>query len=174
MKAKAAIIGSGHIGTDLLVKILRTSDHLEALVVVGIDAASDGLALARRLGVATVDTGIHGLLELPQMDDIAVIFDATSASAHRVTLDALQGRDLRIIDLTPAAVGPFVVPTVNLDAHADARVVNMVTCGGQATIPIVAAVSQVAPVEYAEPATFPIANESKNGGSAMYVLCGQV
>ncbi len=150
MKAKAAVIGSGHIGTDLLVKIMRTSNLLEASVMVGIDPASDGLAVAHRHKVDVVDTGVRGLLELPQMDEIAVIFDATSAGAHRANVDALQGRDVRIIDLTPAAVGPFVVPTVNLAAHANARVVNMVTCGGQATIPIVAAISKVAPVEYAE------------------------
>jgi acetaldehyde dehydrogenase len=151
-KLKAAIIGSGNIGTDLMIKILRNSKHLEMAAMVGIDPASDGLARAARLGVATTHEGAEGLTRLPVFDDIDFVFDATSAGAH-VKNDALLRKlkpGLRMIDLTPAAIGPYCVPVVNLDAHLDAPNVNMVTCGGQATIPIVAAVSRVAKVHYAE------------------------
>ncbi|CAN7748616.1 acetaldehyde dehydrogenase (acetylating) [Cupriavidus necator] len=151
-KLKAAIIGSGNIGTDLMIKILRNSKHLEMAAMVGIDPASDGLARAARLGVATTHEGAEGLTRLPVFDDIDFVFDATSAGAH-VKNDALLRKlkpGLRLIDLTPAAIGPYCVPVVNLDAHLDAPNVNMVTCGGQATIPIVAAVSRVAKVHYAE------------------------
>ncbi|KWR87810.1 acetaldehyde dehydrogenase (acetylating) [Cupriavidus sp. IDO] len=151
-KLKAAIIGSGNIGTDLMIKILRNSKHLEMAAMVGIDPASDGLARAARLGVATTHEGAEGLTRLPVFDDIDFVFDATSAGAH-VKNDALLRKlkpGLRLIDLTPAAIGPYCVPVVNLDAHLDAPNVNMVTCGGQATIPIVAAVSRVARVHYAE------------------------
>lgn len=149
-KIKSAIIGSGHIGTDLMVKILRRSEVLDLAAMVGIDPQSEGLAAARRRSVATTHEGVEGLKRLPGFADIRLVFDATSAGAHRANLAALEGADLRVVDLTPAAVGPFVVPTVNLDAHRGERVVNMVTCGGQATIPIVAAVSRVSPVHYAE------------------------
>ncbi|RDK05291.1 acetaldehyde dehydrogenase (acetylating) [Cupriavidus lacunae] len=151
-KLKAAIIGSGNIGTDLMIKILRNSKHLEMAAMVGIDPASDGLARAARLGVATTHEGAEGLTRLPVFDDIDFVFDATSAGAH-VKNDALLRKlkpGLRLIDLTPAAIGPYCVPVVNLDAHLDAPNVNMVTCGGQATIPIVAAVSRVTKVHYAE------------------------
>ncbi|KWR88384.1 acetaldehyde dehydrogenase (acetylating) [Cupriavidus sp. IDO] len=151
-KLKAAIIGSGNIGTDLMIKILRNSRHLEMAAMVGIDPASDGLARAARLGVATTHEGAEGLIRLPVFDDIDFVFDATSAGAH-VKNDALlreRKPGLRMIDLTPAAIGPYCVPVVNLDAHLEASNVNMVTCGGQATIPIVAAVSRVAKVHYAE------------------------
>ncbi|MEM5433022.1 acetaldehyde dehydrogenase (acetylating) [Cupriavidus oxalaticus] len=151
-KLKAAIIGSGNIGTDLMIKILRNGRHLEIAAMVGIDPASDGLARAVRLGVATTHEGAEGLTRLPVFDDIDFVFDATSAGAH-VKNDALLRRHkpgLRMIDLTPAAIGPYCVPVVNLDAHLDAPNVNMVTCGGQATIPMVAAVSRVAKVHYAE------------------------
>ncbi|MDW3688243.1 acetaldehyde dehydrogenase (acetylating) [Cupriavidus sp. CV2] len=151
-KLKAAIIGSGNIGTDLMIKILRNSKHLEIAAMVGIDPASDGLARAARLGVATTHEGAEGLTRLPVFDDIDFVFDATSAGAH-IKNDALLRKlrpGLRMIDLTPAAIGPYCVPVVNLDAQLDAPNVNMVTCGGQATIPIVAAVSRVAKVHYAE------------------------
>ncbi|NPT55196.1 acetaldehyde dehydrogenase (acetylating) [Paraburkholderia elongata] len=151
-KLKAAIIGSGNIGTDLMIKIMRSSKHLEVAAMVGIDAASDGLARAARLGVATTHEGVEGLARLPVFDDIDFVFDATSAGAHvknDAFLRALKP-GIRLIDLTPAAIGPYCVPVVNLDAHLDARNVNMVTCGGQATIPMVAAVSRVAKVHYAE------------------------
>ena len=151
-KRKVAIIGSGNIGTDLMIKILRNAKHLEMAAMVGIDPASDGLARAARLGVATTHEGVQGLTRLPVFNDIDFVFDATSAGAH-VTNDALLRQhkaDLRMIDLTPAAIGPYCVPVVNLEQHLQATNVNMVTCGGQATIPMVAAVSRVAKVHYAE------------------------
>ncbi|MEX3812320.1 acetaldehyde dehydrogenase (acetylating) [Paraburkholderia sp. BR13439] len=151
-KLKAAIIGSGNIGTDLMIKIMRNSRHLEMAAMVGIDPNSDGLARAARLGVATTHEGVEGLTRLPVFDDIDFVFDATSAGAH-VKNDALLRKlkpSIRVIDLTPAAIGPYCVPVVNLDAHIGAPNVNMVTCGGQATIPMVAAVSRVAKVHYAE------------------------
>ncbi|WP_313202241.1 acetaldehyde dehydrogenase (acetylating) [Pseudomonas sp.] len=151
-KRKVAIIGSGNIGTDLMIKILRNAKHLEMAAMVGIDPASDGLARAARLGVATTHEGVQGLTRLPVFSDIDFVFDATSAGAH-VANDALLRQhkaDLRMIDLTPAAIGPYCVPVVNLEQHLQATNVNMVTCGGQATIPMVAAVSRVAKVHYAE------------------------
>ena len=149
-RTKVAIIGSGNIGTDLMIKVLRTSEHLEMGAMVGIDPASDGLARAERLGVPTTAEGVDGLIALPGFDEIEIVFDATSAKAHEHNAGLLQPLGKRLIDLTPAAIGPYVVPAVNLDDHADALNVNMVTCGGQATIPIVAAVSRVVPVAYAE------------------------
>ena len=150
MATKVAIIGSGNIGTDLMVKVLRTSHALEVGALVGIDAASDGLARAVRLGVPITAGGIDGLLELPGFDEIAIVFDATSAGAHARHDEVLRRHGKQVIDLTPAAIGPYVVPAVNLDQMAAAPNLNMVTCGGQATIPIVAAVNRVAPVRYAE------------------------
>lgn len=151
-KLKAAIIGSGNIGTDLMIKILRHGKHIEMGAMVGIDSASDGLARAGRLGVATTHEGVEGLSHLPVFDSIDIVFDATSAGAHLKNDKFLRKLrpDLRMIDLTPAAIGPYCVPVVNGEAHLDALNVNMVTCGGQATIPMVAAVSRVAPVIYAE------------------------
>ena len=149
-KVKVAIIGSGNIGTDLMIKIMRTSRNLEMAALVGIDPDSDGLKRATVLGVATTHEGIGGLAALPQWKDIEIVFDATSASAHRKNSDACLAAGKAMIDLTPAAIGPYVVPVVNGDAHLGAANVNMVTCGGQATIPIVAAISQVATVHYAE------------------------
>ncbi|NDK91520.1 acetaldehyde dehydrogenase (acetylating) [Gordonia desulfuricans] len=149
-KTKVAIIGSGNIGTDLMIKVMRTSQHLEMGAMVGIDPDSDGLARARRFGFATTHEGVDGLLAMPKIDDIEIVFDATSAKAHEHNAAKLQAIGKRMIDLTPAAIGPYVVPAVNLDEHLDAPNVNMVTCGGQATIPMVAAVSRVVPVAYAE------------------------
>ncbi|MEU1392854.1 MULTISPECIES: acetaldehyde dehydrogenase (acetylating) [unclassified Nonomuraea] len=149
-RTKVAIIGSGNIGTDLMIKVLRGARHLEMGAMVGIDPASDGLARAARMGVPTTAEGVDGLIALPGFDEIGIVFDATSAKAHEVNAAKLLPLGRRLIDLTPAAIGPYVVPAVNLDEHLDAPDVNMVTCGGQATIPIVAAVSRVAPVEYAE------------------------
>ncbi len=149
-KTEVAIIGSGHIGTDLMVKILRLSDRLTLSAMIGIDPESEGLAAARRLGVPTSHEGVSGLRRMPGFERIRLVFDATSAGAHRANADALAGDDITLVDLTPAAIGPFVVPAVNLDTHIGARNVNMVTCGGQATIPIVAAISRVAKVHYAE------------------------
>ena len=151
-KRKVAIIGSGNIGTDLMIKILRNAKHLEMAALVGIDPASDGLARAQRMGVATTHEGVQGLVRLPVFKDIDFVFDASSAGAH-VKNDAFlreHKANLRMIDLTPAAIGPYCVPVVNLEQHLQATNVNMVTCGGQATIPMVAAVSRVAKVHYAE------------------------
>lgn len=150
MTTKAAIIGSGNIGTDLMFKVMRLSDSLEMAMMVGIDPASDGLARAERLGVATTADGIDGLIASPLFEQIGVVFDATSASAHEHHSAVLAAHDVLVVDLTPAAIGPYVVPVVNLAEHSTAPNVNMVTCGGQATIPIVAAVSSVLPVHYGE------------------------
>jgi acetaldehyde dehydrogenase len=151
-KLKAAIIGSGNIGTDLMIKILRHGQHIEMGAMVGIDPASDGLARAARMGVATTHEGVEGLTRLPVFADIDFVFDATSAGAH-VKNDAFLRSlkpGIRMVDLTPAAIGPYCIPVVNGAAHLDALNVNMVTCGGQATIPMVAAVSRVAKVHYGE------------------------
>jgi len=147
---KTAIIGSGNIGTDLLIKSMRSSDTIDVIAMCGIDPESDGLARAKRLGVATTAEGIDGLVALPEFSDVELVFDATSAGAHVRHDEVLQAHGKRILDLTPAAVGPYVVPTVNMHEHLSAPNVNMVTCGGQATVPMVAAVAQVAPVEYGE------------------------
>ncbi|MGW9631329.1 acetaldehyde dehydrogenase (acetylating) [Agromyces sp. NPDC055520] len=150
MGTKVAIIGSGNIGTDLMFKVIRLSETLEMAAMVGIDPSSDGLARADRLGIPTTHEGVQGLIALDGFDEIEIVFDATSAGAHEHNAAALAPYDRLLVDLTPAAIGPYVVPVVNLDAHLDAGNINMVTCGGQATIPIVAAVSQLAPVLYAE------------------------
>lgn len=149
-RVKVAVIGSGNIGTDLMIKVLRLSQTLEMGAMVGIDPDSDGLRRAQRLGVPTTADGVQGLLEMPEFEGIAVVFDATSASAHRENSRLLAPFDKKLVDLTPAAVGPFVVPAVNLREHLGSSNVNMVTCGGQATIPIVAAVAAITPVLYAE------------------------
>ncbi|CAG4926322.1 acetaldehyde dehydrogenase (acetylating) [Paraburkholderia saeva] len=149
-KTSVAIIGSGNIGTDLMIKVMRNAKHLKMGAMVGIDATSDGLARADRLGVRTTAEGIDGLVRLPEFRDIRIAFDATSAGAHHRHAAVLREHGVQVIDLTPAAIGPFVVPVVNLFAHLDAPNLNMVTCGGQATIPVVHAVSRVAPVRYAE------------------------
>jgi len=149
-RTKVAIIGSGNIGTDLMIKVMRLSDTLEVAALVGIDPQSDGLQRANRLGVATTADGIDGLIAMPGFAEIAIVFDATSAAAHVVHAERLAAHGKIVIDLTPAAIGPYVVPPVNGDAHLGADNLNMVTCGGQATIPIVAAVGRVAKVHYAE------------------------
>ncbi|MGH7020786.1 MAG: acetaldehyde dehydrogenase (acetylating) [Brevundimonas sp.] len=149
-KTRVAIIGSGNIGTDLMIKIMRLSDTLEMAAFVGIDPESDGLKRAERLGVPVTAEGLDGLIALPGFADIAIVFDATSAGAHRRHSEMLTAHGKRVIDLTPAAIGPYVIPPVNGEAHLDAPNVNMVTCGGQATIPIVAAVNRVAKVHYGE------------------------
>lgn len=149
-KTKVAIIGSGNIGTDLMIKVMRLSDSLEMGVMVGIDPASDGLARAQRMGVATTHEGIDGLIAMPEFADVEIVFDATSAGAHKRNNELVLAAGKRMIDLTPAAIGPFTIPPVNGDANLDAPNVNMVTCGGQATIPIVHAVNRVAKVHYGE------------------------
>jgi acetaldehyde dehydrogenase len=149
-KVKVAIIGSGNIGTDLMIKIMRTSEVLEMAAFVGVDPESDGLRRAARMGVTITHEGIDGLQKLPEWRDIKIIFDATSAGAHKKHSDIAAAAGKVMIDLTPAAIGPYVIPMVNGDDYLDAPNVNMVTCGGQATIPIVAAVASVATVHYAE------------------------
>lgn len=151
-KIKAAIIGSGNIGSDLMIKLLKYGQHIEIAAMVGIDPESDGLARAKHMGVAITAQGVQGLIELPEFQEIEIVFDATSAGAHVKNEALLRAYkpNIRLIDLTPAAIGPYCVPVVNLDKNIAALNVNMVTCGGQATIPIVAAVSKVAKVHYAE------------------------
>jgi acetaldehyde dehydrogenase len=149
-RVKAAIIGSGNIGTDLMIKMIKYPQNMELVAVVGIDPASEGLGVARAHGIATTSDGIQGLKKLPCYPEIGIAFDATSAYAHAGHDAALRADGIQIVDLTPAAIGPFTIPTVNMDAHLDQPNVNMVTCGGQATIPMVAAVARVAKVHYAE------------------------
>lgn len=146
-KIKVAVLGSGNIGTDLMYKLQR-SEVLEMTTMIGIDPASDGLARARNLGFYTIDSGLNGLLEQPDLADI--VFDATSAKSHIRHAKALRNAGKLALDLTPAAVGALVVPTVNIEEHLDKDNINLITCGGQATIPIVHAVNRVSPVQYAE------------------------
>jgi acetaldehyde dehydrogenase len=150
-KVKIAIVGPGNIGTDLMIKVIRNAEHLEMAAMVGIDPESDGLARAKKMGYTITAEGLAGLEKMDIWNDIKIIFDATSAKAHHYNWGIVEKyADKRIIDLTPAAVGPFLVPPVNFDINLNERNVNMVTCGGQATIPIVAAVSRVAHVHYGE------------------------
>ena len=150
-RVKAAIIGPGNIGTDLLIKALR-SPWIEPVWSVGIDPASDGLQQARARGVKTTHQGVSGLVDHIADDRVRIVFDATSAYVHAKNWEALEPTGVTMIDLTPAAIGPPCIPPVNLSAHAGAGVrnLNMVTCGGQATVPMVAAVSRVQPVAYGE------------------------
>ncbi|WP_028471150.1 acetaldehyde dehydrogenase (acetylating) [Neptunomonas japonica] len=150
-KLKAVIIGPGNIGTDLLMKMMR-SEWIEPVWMVGIDPESEGLKRAKEMGMKVSITGVDGMLEHVVEDDIRVAFDATSAYVHADNSRKLNELGVIMIDLTPAAIGPFCVPPVNLQDHAKnlEMNVNMVTCGGQATIPMVAAVSRVQPVEYGE------------------------
>lgn len=147
VKLKVAILGSGNIGTDLMYKIER-SDYLSMSVMVGIDPASEGIQRAKARGYHTITNGIEGLVASPELFDI--VFDATTAKAHSMHSEKVLALGKKIVDLTPAAIGPFVVPCANLEKFVMADNVNMVTCGGQATIPIVYAINQVADVEYAE------------------------
>jgi len=141
-KTPVAIIGSGNIGADLMIKIIRLSDVLEMKVLVGIEPESEGLKKAASLGVATTSDGIDGLVRMPQFADIEIVFDATSAGAHARHDAVLRAHGKRIVDLTPAAIGPYTIPPVNGGANLDEPNVNMVTCGGQATIPMVYAVKR--------------------------------
>ena len=143
---KAAVIGPGNIGTDLLMK-LRRSEVVEVVLMAGIYADSPGLARARELDVETSAAGVDAIVA---REDIQLVFDATGAQAHRANWERLEPTGKRVVDLTPAAIGPYVVPSVNLAGHAGAANVNMITCGGQATIPMVHAIDRVADAAYAE------------------------
>jgi len=146
-KVKVMILGSGNIGTDLMAKLLR-SDVLELTAVVGIDPESDGLRRAREAGIESSAEGVDWIVK--NADRATFVFDATSAYAHRASSPKLLAAGIRSIDLTPAKMGPGIVPVVNLHDHHNALDVNLISCGGQATIPMVAAVSRVTPVPYAE------------------------
>ncbi|MDH3615675.1 MAG: acetaldehyde dehydrogenase (acetylating) [Gammaproteobacteria bacterium] len=142
-KTKAMIIGSGNIGTDLMIKIRDTSEILDIAAVVGIDPDSEGLAMARDSGIETTHQGIEGAQQLDAWDDVQIVFDATSAAAHAHHDEVCRAAGKQMIDLTPAAIGPYCVPVVNMAEHLGEPNVNMVTCGGQATIPMVHAVRRV-------------------------------
>ena len=150
-KVRCAVVGSGNIGTDLIYKLKR-SELLEPVWVVGIDAASEGLQRARAMGLKTTHEGVDGMLPYVERDGIQIAFDATSAYVHPENSRKLNERGVLMIDLTPAAIGPYCCPPVNLDRVVEqgAMNVNMISCGGQATIPLVYAVSRVQPLEYAE------------------------
>jgi len=146
-KLKVGIIGSGNIGTDLMMK-LQNNSFLELTTMIGIDPNSEGLKRAEELGIEVINNGIEGFVQKAELADL--LFDATSAKAHQLHAEVLSGLKKRIIDLTPAAIGPFVVPPVNLRTHIQKENVNLITCGGQATIPIVHAINEVSEVNYAE------------------------
>ncbi|MBG9980334.1 acetaldehyde dehydrogenase (acetylating) [Facklamia sp. DSM 111018] len=148
-KIRAGIIGPGNIGSDLMMKLMR-SDVIELVAMFGIDQHSRGMKLARENGLVTFDNGIDGIYDMEETKRPEIIFDSTSAGAHQHNNEVVQELGIRMIDLTPAALGPFTSPTVNLKDHIKETNVNMITCGGQATTPIVAAVNDVADVEYAE------------------------
>lgn len=149
-KIPVAIIGSGNIGSDLMMKISKFSESLSVAVMVGIDPDSEGLARAREMGIVTTDAGIDSLTRMFEFAHVKFLFDATSAKAHAHHASIARSHHKVMIDLTPAAIGPFVVPPINISQHAMEPEINMVTCGGQATVPIVAAISALYPVAYAE------------------------
>jgi len=144
---KCAILGTGNIGSDLMFKILKQPENLDLALFAGIDPQSTGMKRAAAMGVNTSPEGVNAILEDPE---ISIVFDATSAKAHLINAPKLQEAGKWVVDLTPAAIGPYCVPCVNLKDELNARNVNLITCGGQATIPLVQAVSRICPVEYAE------------------------
>ena len=150
MKTKVSIIGSGNIGADLMIKILDTSKNLELVSLVGIDPDSEGLAIAKNRGIDTTHDGIDDFINIDSYKEVKIVFDATSAAAHEKHDKILREDGKQIIDLTPAAIGPYTVPVVNMEEHLGEENLNLVTCGGQATIPIVFAVNRVAKVRYSE------------------------
>jgi acetaldehyde dehydrogenase len=163
-KTVCAVLGSGNIGTDLTIKLLRRGQNVKIGLVVGFNPASEGLATVLGLGILTAHGGFDRLRRHPVYADVGIVFDATSASAHATHAPVLAADGKRTVDLTPAALGPYVVPAVNIGEHCTAANVNMVTCGGQAAIPIVAAISHVPPVAYAEMVAS-IASESAGPGT---------
>ena len=149
-KVKVAIIGSGNIGSDLMIKVMKVSQVLEMCALAGIDPESDGLQRAEKLGISVTAEGIDGLVKMADFPEIDIVFDATSAAAHNKHNEVLQAHGKRVIDLTPSGIGPYIIPPVNGDASLDSPNVSMVTCGAQATIPIIAPVNRVSPVHYGE------------------------
>ena len=172
-KVKCALIGSGNIGTDLLYKLKR-SEVLEPVWMVGIDPESEGLARAKEMGLKTTADGVDGLLPHVIADGVQVAFDATSAYVHKMHVQKLEGKPVVIVDLTPAAVGPFCIPSVNLRDFfgTDVRNVNMVSCGAQATVPMVHAVSRVQEVEYGE-IVATVASKSIGPGTRTQPACSR-
>lgn len=146
-RIKAAILGTGNIGSDLMFKVMRDPGQLDLALFAGIDAESEGIQRARALGVKTAADGVESILSDPE---IKIVFDATSAKAHLQNAPKLEQAGKFVVDMTPAAIGPYCSPCVNLTEHLEAHNVNLITCGGQATIPLVHAVSRVTPIEYAE------------------------